>query len=272
MSASPQHGRRRAETKRVASPTSNSELATATGLRPRGAHAAGRKSGTAKRMAIVTVAAALVGGGGGLAQAASHSENQLANAAQLESISLATAAPSAISAPTDVPLDLRQISLAAGAIKASDPATKKATVKSESAKITADKKAAEKKAADKKKAVATPSATPSPTVEAPVAVDDPAAAKAFAAAQLGAHGWGADQMNCLNLLWERESNWRTTAENPSSLAYGIAQSLPAEKMASVGPDYRTNFKTQITWGLTYIEGRYGSPCGAWGHSQSVGWY
>ena len=108
--------------------------------------------------------------------------------------------------------------------------------------------------------------------EAPAPVDDPAAAKAFAAGQLGSFGWGADQMQCLTLLWQRESDWLTSAENASSGAYGIAQSLPAEKMASTGSDWATNHETQIRWGLGYISERYGSPCGAWGHSESVGWY
>lgn len=105
-----------------------------------------------------------------------------------------------------------------------------------------------------------------------VAVNDPSGAQAFAASQLASFGWDQSQMSCLTSLWTRESGWRTTAENPSSLAYGIPQSLPASKMASVGADYRTNPKTQITWGLGYIKQRYGSPCGAWGKSQAVGWY
>lgn len=109
-------------------------------------------------------------------------------------------------------------------------------------------------------------------VTPPAAVDDPAAAQAFAAEQLAGFGWGADQMSCLTQLWQRESEWLTSAENVSSGAYGIAQSLPAEKMASAGADYRSNYQTQIRWGLGYIQGRYGSPCGAWGHSNAVGWY
>ena len=43
-------------------------------------------------------------------------------------------------------------------------------------------------------------------------------------------------------------------------------------MASVGADWRTNPATQITWGLNYIGGRYGNPCGAWSASQAKGWY
>jgi hypothetical protein len=43
-------------------------------------------------------------------------------------------------------------------------------------------------------------------------------------------------------------------------------------MASAGDDWRTNPATQIRWGLGYIGSRYGSPCAAWSHSQSHGWY
>ena len=103
-------------------------------------------------------------------------------------------------------------------------------------------------------------------------VNNPAAAKSFAYAQLAAMGYGADQNNCLTLLWNRESGWRTNAYNRSSGAYGIPQSLPGSKMANYAADWRTNYQTQVMWGLLYIKGRYGAPCGAWAHSESVGWY
>ncbi|WP_017571832.1 aggregation-promoting factor C-terminal-like domain-containing protein [Nocardiopsis halotolerans] len=86
-------------------------------------------------------------------------------------------------------------------------------------------------------------------------------------------GWPASEFHdCLEPLWEKESNWDHTAENPSSGAYGIPQALPGDKMASHGDDWRTNPATQIAWGLDYIEGRYGNPCGAWSHSQANNWY
>lgn len=85
-------------------------------------------------------------------------------------------------------------------------------------------------------------------------------------------GFGADQFGCLDSLWIRESQWNPAAHNPSSGAHGIPQSLPGSKMASAGPDWETNPVTQITWGLGYIRDRYGSPCGAWAHSESHGWY
>lgn len=87
--------------------------------------------------------------------------------------------------------------------------------------------------------------------------------RSAAKAMLGDHGWGESQWRCLNLLWEGESAWKHTAENSSSGAYGIPQSLPASKMAKFGADYRTNPITQIRWGLWYIDQSYGSPCGAW---------
>jgi hypothetical protein len=103
-------------------------------------------------------------------------------------------------------------------------------------------------------------------------VPDPGTAKAYAFELLAKMGFGDDQYSCLVKLWNRESNWRHTARNRSSGAYGIPQSLPATKMASEGPDYLTNPETQIRWGVKYIKGRYGSPCGALAHSDKLGWY
>jgi hypothetical protein len=89
---------------------------------------------------------------------------------------------------------------------------------------------------------------------------------------LSQFGWSSSQFSCLQPLWERESGWSVTAENPTSGAYGIPQSLPASQMSSAGADWQTDAATQIRWGLTYIQGRYGSPCGAWAHEESNGWY
>ncbi|GIF16092.1 lytic transglycosylase domain-containing protein [Actinoplanes teichomyceticus] len=79
-------------------------------------------------------------------------------------------------------------------------------------------------------------------------------------------GFGLDQFACLNKLWNKESGWNYRAENRSSGAYGIPQSLPGSKMAAFGSDWRTNPATQIRWGLDYIKKRYDTPCGAWNHS------
>ena len=96
--------------------------------------------------------------------------------------------------------------------------------------------------------------------------------KAVAAALVAERGWNDGQFQCLVRLWTKESNWSYTATNRSSGAYGIPQSLPGSKMASVAADWRTNPVTQITWGLKYIAQVYGTPCSAWAHSQRTNWY
>lgn len=102
-------------------------------------------------------------------------------------------------------------------------------------------------------------------------VPSPGTAQAIAYKMLASFGWSTSQFSCLNNIWSRESGWRVTAANASG-AYGIPQALPGSKMASAGPDWQTNATTQIKWGLGYIKGRYGSPCGAWAFWYAHGWY
>jgi hypothetical protein len=96
--------------------------------------------------------------------------------------------------------------------------------------------------------------------------------RAIAKEMLSHYGWQPSQFSYLDKLWFHESGWQVTATNPSSGAYGIPQSLPASQMASAGRDWRTNPATQVKWGLTYIQGRYGSPSAAWAHELSHNWY
>lgn len=103
------------------------------------------------------------------------------------------------------------------------------------------------------------------------------AAPSSTAAALGqsmaaARGWTGGLWVDLNNVAERESGWSMTAQNPSSGAYGIAQFIngPGEYA-----DYGGNANTlggQITAFLNYIEGRYGTPAGAWAHEINYGWY
>ncbi|WP_438354031.1 lytic transglycosylase domain-containing protein [Microbacterium sp. CJ88] len=102
--------------------------------------------------------------------------------------------------------------------------------------------------------------------------NSPAGAQASAYAMFPSYGWGEDQFGCLVALWNKESGWNYQSYNSSSGAGGIPQALPASKMASAGADWQTNAATQVAWGLGYVAGRYGTPCNAWSHSQSTGWY
>ncbi len=79
--------------------------------------------------------------------------------------------------------------------------------------------------------------------------------------------WFGDQYwPALQALWTRESGFNPNAINRSSGACGIPQALPCSKIA----DHSTT--GQITWGLGYIQSRYGNPANAWRFWQTHRWY
>ena len=255
-----------------------------------------------RRAAVLTTAAAVLVGVGAAGQAADQvtptaaGTSATADAGQTlsfdKTLISALPAPSAASVTPQSSSDAAAkeaaaVKKAAAAKKAAEAkaaaakaaAAKAAAAKTAAAKAAAAKTAAAKAAAAQAKAAAAKAAAAKAAAAkakakaaAPAAVNDPAGAQAYAASKLGSYGWSADQMQCLKRLWTKESEWRTTATNPSSGAYGIVQSLPAEKMASSGADYRTNYRTQINWGLGYIKERYGSPCGALNFHLANNWY
>lgn len=152
-------------------------------------------------------------------------------------------------------------------------------IQAEAARVAAEKAEAERQAAEAAAAQAAREAAAARTARDRAARRDGTGARAVPSStpvgevkQYAASLVGADQFGCLEALWQRESGWNPAATNRSSGAYGIPQSLPASKMASAGPDWQTNPMTQVRWGVSYIHGRYGSPCGAWAHSESHGWY
>jgi len=93
-----------------------------------------------------------------------------------------------------------------------------------------------------------------------------AGAVALGKQMAAAYGWTGSQWQALYSLWMRESGWNPYAVNPSSGAAGIAQSL------GHGPVPLGNAAAQISWGLSYILQRYGSPSAAWAHEVAYGWY
>ncbi|GAB13724.1 hypothetical protein ARGLB_047_00740 [Arthrobacter globiformis NBRC 12137] len=252
-----------------------------------------------RRAAVLTTAAAVLVGVGAAGQAAdqaapSAAVSSVATADSGQTLSFDRSLISALPAPSAASIAPQSSSQDAAATKAA-AAAKTAAAKTAAAKAAAAKAAAAKaaaarnaaaanaaavakanaaaaKAAAAKAAAAKAAAAARAKAAAPVALNDPAGAQAYAASKLGSFGWSADQMQCLKRLWTKESEWRTTATNASSGAYGIVQSLPAEKMATAGADYRTNYRTQINWGLDYIKERYGSPCGALNFHLAHNWY
>ena len=96
--------------------------------------------------------------------------------------------------------------------------------------------------------------------------------QAYAEQKCAERGWSSADFDSLVSLWNRESGWNANSHNSSSGAHGIAQALPASKMASYGSDYYTNGYVQVDWGLDYIAGRYGTPSNAWASFCRKGWY
>jgi hypothetical protein len=160
----------------------------------------------------------------------------------------------------------RQQQLAAEKAAAAKAAARKAAAAKAAAAKAAALKSAEQAAAARKAAA-------KPARRAPAAVTTPSGSpEQIAKRMLSQFGWSSSQFSCLQPLWEHESGWSVTAQNPTSGAYGIPQSLPAAQMSSAGANWQTSAATQIRWGLTYIQGRYGSPCGAFAHEESDNWY
>lgn len=76
-------------------------------------------------------------------------------------------------------------------------------------------------------------------------------------------GYNDTQMQCLDWLWTRESGWNPNSFNGQSSACGIPQACPCKKTNEA---YKSSWKAQIDWGISYIANRYhGDPCSAWNH-------
>ena len=181
--------------------------------------------------------------------AASRSERQ---AAEVQAAQVQAAAEQA-------ELD-RQAAEKAAAEQAAREAAEKAAAEKAAAEQAAQEAAARDAAA--KKAAVAPAPAAGGSSSAPRG-----SFKDYAMSKVGS----AQQFSCLEKLWGKESGWNPNAQNPSSTAYGIPQFLNST-WASTGIAKTSDGYRQIDAGLIYIDSRYGSPCGAWAHSQSTGWY
>lgn len=130
---------------------------------------------------------------------------------------------------------------------------------------------------------------------APAAPAVPSGNVALGRSLARSQGWyPGREWACLYALWTRESGWQALIMNRSSGAWGIAQALnhggtaatpPVVRFPDGGAEYgvsvdqyptaaanRGDPRAQIEWGLTYIRTTYGTPCGAWTHEETNGWY
>ncbi len=156
----------------------------------------------------------------------------------------------------------RQAAEKAAAEQAAREAAERAAAEKAAAEAAA-REAAEREAAK----AAAPAAAPASAAGSSSSSAPRGSFKEYAMSKVGS----AQQFSCLENLWGKESGWNPNAQNPTSTAYGIPQFLNST-WASTGIAKTSDGYRQIDAGLIYIENRFGSPCGAWSHSQSKGWY
>jgi hypothetical protein len=169
-------------------------------------------------------------------------------------------------APDKAVRPLQQLAASRGERDAARTAAAQAQAAADAAKVAADEAArvAAQQAAAAQAQAAAAAARPGQGTSA-------AAAPAGSYQDYARNKVGAGQFGCLENLWGKESGWNPNAQNPSSSAYGIPQLLDST-WAGTGIAKTSDGYRQIDAGLVYIDKAYGSPCGAWSHSQSTGWY
>jgi hypothetical protein len=157
---------------------------------------------------------------------------------------------------------------AAEAKAAEEAAAKAAAEQAAAAQAAAEQAAAEQAAAQAAAQAQAEAAKPAPAASSRASSSGSGSFQDYALAQLGGD---SGEFSCLENLWGKESGWNPNAQNPSSTAYGIPQFLNST-WAGTGIAKTSDGYRQIDAGLIYIDSRYGSPCGAWSHSKSTGWY
>lgn len=103
-------------------------------------------------------------------------------------------------------------------------------------------------------------------------------------------GWTGTQWNCLVNVENAEAGFSTTARNPKSDAFGMAQALGHGVPGGQGADGTNEYggfglstaqakaanngdpRAQSLWMCNYIKSTYGNPCAAWAHEQANHWY
>jgi hypothetical protein len=85
-------------------------------------------------------------------------------------------------------------------------------------------------------------------------------------------GWTGAQWTALFNVEMREAGFSTTAQNPSSGAYGMAQFINGPSEYALYGGNSTTAAGQAVAMVNYIKSRYGTPSAAWAHEQAFGWY
>jgi multidrug efflux pump subunit AcrA (membrane-fusion protein) len=256
-------------------------LRTIVSARPRPSHAvpgATRPPAVARRPALylaVAAAGALVLNAVGAGEPVARADAQPASVSIAAQLGVASAETQA--AAPDAVRPLEQLAASRSERDAHRTAAAQAQADADAAAQAAAAEAA--RVAAEQAAAAAAAAEAAKQAEAAAAAARPGQGTAAAAAPAGSYqdyamsklGGSGSQFSCLENLWGKESGWNPNAQNPSSTAYGIPQFLNST-WAGTGIAKTSDGYRQIDAGLVYIDSRYGSPCGAWSHSQSTGWY
>lgn len=98
-------------------------------------------------------------------------------------------------------------------------------------------------------------------------------AKDYAASYMkDTYGWGAAQFTCTDKIFEYESHWNYKDKNGKYLGIPQVNSGFVKGQGYSKSAYMKDYKVQVRVGLKYIKKRYGTPCSAWKHIGSTGWY
>ena len=226
----------------------------------------------------VAAAGALMVNVVGTGEPAAHADPQLQSVSVAQELGISAADRSASAASAEQIAPLEQLAASRSTRDAERTAAARAQTAADKAELAARAAAAKAAKVAAQKAAAAAAAKKAAAAAAAKKAAAAAAAKTAAAARpsgsfqdYALNKIGSGQFSCLENLWGKESGWNPNAQNPSSTAYGIPQLLDSTwggtGIAKTSDGYR-----QIDAGLVYIQNAYGSPCAAWGHSQSTGWY
>ena len=82
--------------------------------------------------------------------------------------------------------------------------------------------------------------------------------------------WGEEQWNAFWQIIQKESGWKVTAQNPTSSAYGLCQTMLS--LHEVGENFMTDGQEQLRWCIDYIDERYGTPLQALAFWNANNWF
>jgi hypothetical protein len=82
--------------------------------------------------------------------------------------------------------------------------------------------------------------------------------------------WGEEYWEYFDKIIIKESGWNHTAQNPTSSAYGLCQTMMSLHDTEI--TFKDDGFQQIDWCVNYISTRYGNPAIAWNFHIQNNWF